>query len=124
MPNVPRSDELSALEALIRYWEARDIPIPPKIIFEPNGVKTAPDYLFDFSSHCALVEVRNSGDGFIVLPKSELLVSKEHYERSAAGMVDKIESFVKVWLDLYDDNYDGRLTTTMMAGQGFPFGKL
>ena len=27
-------------------------------------------------------------------------------------------------VSLYDDNYDGRLTTTMMAGQGFPFGKL
>ena len=92
---TPRHDELNAIEAVLECLKAQGNLGLPQVVYEPNGTKKAPDYLFHFTTHSVIVEVRNSDDGFVVLPESEHLVPKERYERSAAGMVDKIEELVK-----------------------------
>ena len=97
---TPRHDELNAVEAVLEYLKIQgNLDLSEAVLTSPNGAKKAPDYLFHFTTHSVMVEVRNSGDGFLVLPKSEYLVPKERYERSAANMVDKIEELVKIWLD-------------------------
>lgn len=98
MTPSPRSDEINALHALITYLKIQGIEKPPRIVYEPNGVKTAPDYSLEFISYSVLVEVRNSGDGYLVMPESEYVAPKERYERSAVGMIDKLENIVKTWL--------------------------
>jgi hypothetical protein len=90
---------LNALQALIDYLKNHRISESSAIVYEPNGTKTPPDYSIDFISHSVLVEVRNSGDGFLVMPESDYLEPKERYERSTASMIDKIENNVKTWLD-------------------------
>lgn len=99
MTFTPRHDEQIAIEAVLECLKIQENPDLPQVVYEPNGAKKAPDYLLHFTTHSVMVEVRNSGDGFLVLPESEYLVPKEHYERSAANMVDKIEELVKSWLD-------------------------
>jgi hypothetical protein len=96
---TPRHDEQNAVEAVLECLKIQGNLNFPQIVYEPNGAKKAPDYLFHFTTHSVIVEVRNSGDGFLVLPEPKHLVPKESYERSAANMVDKIEELVKIWLD-------------------------
>jgi hypothetical protein len=99
MTSAPRLDELNALNALIEFLKVREVSKLPEVVYEPNGPKTAPDYLIKLTSHSVMVEVRNLGDGFLVLSKSNDLEPKERYERSAAAMIDKIENIVKTWID-------------------------
>lgn len=94
MTSSPLSDEINALHSLIAYLKTQGIEEPLRFVYEPNGAKTAPDYSLEFTLHSVLVEVRNSGDGFLVMPESDYLEPKERYERSAGGMI------VKTWLDL------------------------
>lgn len=96
---TPRHDERNAVEAVLEHLKIQGNLDLSEVVYEPNGAKKAPDYLFHFTTHSVMVEVRNSGDGFLVLPESDYLVPKERYERSAANMVDKIEELVKIWLD-------------------------
>ncbi len=94
---APRPDEQKALNLLVEYLKNLNM-LPNKAIYEPSGPNTAPDYLLDFGSHSVLVEMRNSGDGFILLPDLTLH-SRERYEISADAMIKKIENDVNKWLN-------------------------
>ncbi|NGX28972.1 MAG: hypothetical protein K940chlam1_01164 [Candidatus Anoxychlamydiales bacterium] len=94
MSSNPRIDESSAIKKLCDYLNIKF----HETVYEPNGVDTAPDYLINFNSCCINVEVRNSGSGFILLPNSQFLESREQYDISSINMTDKIEKILKNWL--------------------------
>lgn len=59
-------------------------------------------YVFKFLQHPVnmyLVEIRQSGNGFIILPSSNHICPKEQYESSIINTIDKINDITKKWLD-------------------------
>ncbi len=95
----PRSDEHRAITSLIEYLENTQGSTIMRSTYEPNGTSTAPDWLLTLGAGSVLVEIKNSGDGFITLPNNTYDERNSYESSSTNTFLKKIITLTQEWID-------------------------
>ena len=89
-----RSDERVAKEAIIAYWQANLNP-PIDIRYEQEIQSKNPDYEFIFENGSKLIEIRQTGTGFILNNQEPL--ERCEQERSIVSLIASLKVQIRSW---------------------------